>query len=243
MLDNFVGKLSAEIIFAALSILVAWFIYRQQRLDERKRILASITALLKMIGKWFGSEYDKNYENVDWYSPNFSVFPVDISQVPNILTSNLLRTEMSTYLSYLIQLIKRFNYRIEVVDQYRGANPDVLQVALIYHQNNLKGLPLNQAIIKIHDISDEKLKFYFEHLYLLQKQIHESGIGKGDLDNDIPSLSKCYRKIECLLEVENIETVGIMGGKWYWVLSDIIFILIPVIITLLYIVNKINIYL
>lgn len=235
MLDKILSLLSIEVFFAALSVLIAWLIYRKQLIDERKRIIASIGALLKMAGKWFDSEYDKNHENKSWYRPSLSVYPVDVTQVSNILTSNLLNIELSKYLSYFIQLVRRFNHRIEDVENYRYSEPHIFKEACLYYQNELKDLDQKEILFKLESLKDNKdeLLFYFEHLYALQKNVHVDGIGKGDFDYEIPSLNKCYRKIECLFEIENRESNGLLKGKLLWILSDIVFILMPVGIILL----------
>ncbi len=236
MFSIIASELTFEIFLGALSIFIAWFIYRKQLIDERKRILNSVNALLEMSGEWFRSTYNKNSESQNWYSPNFSVYPVDVSQVPNILTSNLLSIEISRHLSFFIQLVRRFNHRIDLLNNFLHSDPKLFKEACLFYKNEYKNLTFREVDDRVKEQNDE-LKFYLEHLYLMQKQIHTDGIAEGQYNNSIPSLSLCFQKIECLFQIENKKQDGFLRGRFILVIGDIFFLLLPAAIVTIFVLN------
>lgn len=226
-------------LLGSVSVFVVWLIYRKQIIDERKRILNSIDALLQLSGEWFDAEYTKNYENQQWYSPRYSVIPVDISQVPGILTSNLLQESISKYLSFFIQLVRRFNHCIETFNDFLHSDPTLYEKACSFYQNDFKNLSYQEVFIKVAS-QPEPLRSYLEQLYLLQKQIHCDGIGRGSLDDKIPSLSLCFKKLRHLVQLETKKASGFFSGNLLWKLADFIFLLIPLCMVALFFINIIE---
>lgn len=235
MFELILSKVTIEMCFASIPVLITWAIYRKQLIDERKRIINSIDALLQMTGKWFDAEYPDCCENPRWYDPKYSVFPVDTSQIPNILTSNLLSEKISTNLSFFIQLVRRFNHRIEVFNNFLYSNTNLFDEAGVFYEK-VKELPLHEICIRVQS-QNEALGSYLKHLYSLQKKVHTS-IGQGKIDDDIPSLCLCFRKLQILLEKEKTQSNYWLKG--FWVLLDFLLLVVPFLIILTFIVGLVH---
>lgn len=232
-------NISLEIFLAAFSVFLVWVLYRVQQFDERKRVINSLKALIDYCGEWFGTCYNENSVNPAWYDSSKSVYPVDIIQVPNLMSSNLLSPQLTKQLSYFIELVRRFNYRIEVFNNFVYSDPAVFRKSINFIQN------LNEKeksdYLNISDLvkkQDEDLRAYLDYVYFLQKVIHVHGIGDNTSYNEkFPKLHKCFNEIKSEVENEIKIKNNLFRGRWYFFLFDILFFCLPLLIIVLYIVD------
>lgn len=225
-------------------MIVVWFTYRSQRFEERKRILTSLKSMMKYSGYWFNASYDENSHNFNWYDPTKSVYPVDISQLPSILTSNLLSKALVKYLSYFIQLVRRFNHRIDIFNNYIYSDLSLYKKSEDFLKR-LDKTPARTSYIELKNLidtgKDEDLKSYFNHVYFLQKLIHTDGIGGQDFyDDDFPRLHLCFTKLKELLKKEDEIKDSLFHGSWNLILADILLICLPLLIIILFFLQFLN---
>lgn len=230
-------NLSLEAFFAAFSVFVVWLIYRFQRIEERKRIFSSLKAMVSYSGEWFNACYNENSSDYNWYDPTNSVYPVDISQLPSIITSNILSERLINLLSFFIQLVKRFNHRIDIFNNYIYADPALFKKANDFLKS-IKGTPARSSFIDLTNLidanKDEEVKAFLMHVFYLQKMIHKDGIGdRNYYRNDFPKLSLCFEEIKNLIEKEKSQKVGLFRGEGLIVLADVVFLCFPAIVILI----------
>ena len=194
-------------------------------------------------GDWFNTAYNEsNAYNPTWYQPTTSVYPVDISQIPSILTSNLLTSELIKYLSYFIQLVSRFNHRIDIYNNFIYSDQDLFKKSFEFFESNPRARESFTILEHLVDNEpDTKLKFYLRHVYYLQKMIHTQGIGDNTLfGTGLPTLHYCFLKIKDLLKFEMESKSGFFQGSWTLIFLDVILFLLPLLIILLFILQFIQ---
>ncbi|NCU42060.1 MAG: hypothetical protein EOM19_05085 [Candidatus Moranbacteria bacterium] len=168
-------------LLASLGILAAWIIYRWSMIDEKNKILNSLEAILNYSGQWFSTSYPKGEDNSGWFHPGKSVYKVDISLVNDIINNNTVSKDLSKLLAYFVQLVARFNHRIDLFNQFIYSDGYSLGEATKFYKDNCfcdKDYSDCKKILK--GLENDKLKFYIERLYSLQKSIHTDGIGTQD---------------------------------------------------------------
>lgn len=229
-------SVSVEVFLAALSVFLVWILYRVQQWDEKKRIMNSLGALIDYAGEWFNGSYDEYSCNPAWFDPSKSVYPVDIIQVPNIINSNLVSPDLTKQLSFFIELVRRFNHRIEVFNSFVYSDPKILQKSLAFYltlSDNEKN-----SYIKIREkieVQDEEIQRYLNHIYFLQKIIHTDGIGNNSSYNEkFPMLHKCFIDIKTVVEHERKIKNNLFRGRWYFILFDLMFFCIPLFLIVLF---------
>lgn len=233
--------ISIEALLGALSVMVVWFTYRSQRLEERNRILTSLKSMMGYSSGWFSTSYDENSNDFNWYDPTKSVYPVDISQLPSILTSNLLSEELVKRLSYFIQLVRRFNHRIDIFNNYIYSDLALFKKSEDFLKR-IDKTPARTSYIELKNLIDKEkdsdLRSYFNHVYFLQKLIHTDGIGNQSFyDNDFPKLNLCFTKINDLLKKEGKTMVGLFRGNWSLIFVDVVLICFPLLVVTLFLLQ------
>lgn len=217
-------------LLASLGILATWFIYRQNIIDEKNKILNSLDAVLDYSGQWFNASYPKERNNPGWFNPGYSVYKVDVSILNNIVNNNTVSKEISKLLAYFVQLVARFNQRVDLFNQFIYSNEFLLKEATKFHKKNCfcdKNYDECKKVIESLNEKDENFKFYVKRIYSLQKSIHVDGIGTQEYYSmELPQLSLCYRKLKEQLSIERKNEIRFFHDKKY-VLGDIAFIIIP----------------
>lgn len=218
-------------LLASLGILVAWIVYRLNIIDEKNKILNSLEAVLDYSGQWFNASYPKGENNPGWFHPGKSVYKVDISILNNVVNNNAVSKELSKLLSYFVQLVSRFNHRVDLFNQFIHSDGYLLKEATNFYKKNCfcdKNYDECKKIVEgLKNEENENLKFYIERIYSLQKSIHTDGIGTQDYFLlDFPQLSLCFRLLRNQLIKEKRNRVYFFYSKKY-LFCDIIFIIIP----------------
>ena len=218
-------------LLASMGILAAWIIYRLNIIDEKNKILNSLEAVLDYSGQWFNASYSEEKNNPGWFHPCKSVYKVDVSILNNIVNNNTVSKELSKLLSYFVQLVARFNHRVDLFNQFIHSDEYLLKEATKFYKENCfcdKDYDECKNIIEnLKSEEDENLKFYIKKIYSLQKSIHTDGIGAQNYYSmEFPQLSLCYRKLREQLLIEGKNEIKLFCNKRY-IFWDIIFIIIP----------------
>jgi hypothetical protein len=231
-----------EIFLAALAIAAAWLQYRINIINERERILKSLSALLDVVGKWAGASYSTNYNDRNWFDPGRSVYKIDVSIVPNIISSSLIEKELSSLLTYFVELICRLNQRIDTYDQFIYSDVNLFLKASSLFDKKLQYLNYEDCyyeIEKLKNTEDEKdsiLHDYIDKVYRLNKIVHVDGIGDNRYYIDkFPTLHKCFLELGCELKNEESKKRSILYDKFTYFIGDLVFLMIPSIIIFAYI--------
>lgn len=239
-----------EIFLAALAVLGAWIQYRIVIFNERKRILVSLRALLNISQWWIGTSYSEYTNKSEWFDPGKSVYKIDTSIIPNIISSNLIKKELSKQLSYFIQLVNRFNQRIDMYCQYVFSDIDLFLKATLFVNDNLVDdkknyLSYENCLKKVENLSikkeDLRLFNYLEKVYRLQKIIHMDGIGdegyyvNENIKSKFPKLHRCYLELDCMLKHEELNRKQFLRDDSLYLIGDILLLIIPSIVVLVYI--------
>ena len=125
------------LFLASLAVFCGWLIFRLNMIYERKKLINSLEAFLNTVKYWFASSYSEDINKNTWFDPSRSVYKVDFSIIPNIINSNLIKNELSEQLTYLVQLIDRFNQRVDQFSNYVFSDIDLYRKSIeIYREKD-----------------------------------------------------------------------------------------------------------
>jgi hypothetical protein len=243
-----------EIFLGSLAVFSGWLIFRLNMISERNKITNSLESFLRTVKDWFESSYPIDLSKAEWFNPNKSVYRVDPSIIPNIINNNLISPELAEQLTYFIQLISRFNQRVELFNDYLFSDVDLYRKSFYFHEKNFKNkdyeecnknlekfeLNIEMELNEEKKHMNKKLAFYIRHYYKFQKFIHTNGIGEmKDINLEgFPQLNKCFHNINCLLKVEKKMKRSILKNDGIYMLGDVIFLVFPGVVLLLIFMSK-----
>jgi len=186
---------------------------------------------LNVAKEWFSSSYPEGIDKNTWFDVGQSPYKVDFSIIPNMINSNLINPEMSGQLTYLIQLIDRFNQRIDIFNNYAHSNTDLYNKLIeIYKNKNFVGKNYVDCYKEIkNEVISEGFLFYIMECYRLKQIIHTDGIGEmRDFNNsNFPNLNKCFHNVSYLLTIEKKNKKSFLKDDIQFMIGDVVFMLIP----------------